>query len=832
MKTIRQDVLYGIRMLAKKPLVAVVAALSLALAIGLNTAIFSLMNTMLWGSLPYRAEDRLAVIWSVPPQQPEALEAVSIPDFLAFQQRNRSFEALGAVGGVAHDFGAAENGAPAERIVGEEYRPELLQALGVQPLMGRLFTVEEDQVDHPAPVLVLSYRLWQRRFGGDPNILTRSVLLDGVARNIIGVMRPGFLFTDDHAEYLEPMTISSAQTRGSGRFLVVCGRLKPEISMAQAQADIDAIARQFAKEYARDMEHGKPWLVRVQPVREALFGFMRRPLLLLQGAVVLVLLIACTNVAALLLARASSRQTEVAIRCALGAGRGRIVRQFLTESAILSLIGGALGVVLAWWAVRALVAMAPPWFPRLAEISIGGRVLLFSAVVSLMTGLTFGIAPSLQGSNSDFMEALKDATRGGTAGGSRNRLRAALVSAQFALALVLLIGAGLLIRSFLKMQGADLGCDPRGLLTFEYRLPPRQYQKAISVYHGVPLWETNPAAPTIFQRVLDRVQSVPGVESVAASSSVPMTFASEVPFEIEGRPAPPEDQPNALYYSVTPGFFQTMKIAVRRGRDFTARDVASAPWVVIVNETMARRFWPNEDPIGKNVKVDLAPEDMPRQIVGVVHDIPSNPQQKTQRPAIFVPFFQSGPHTMGPLAFSRIRLAFLVRTRVEPMRLLSAVQHAVAEIDPNRPLSDPRTLESHLAEQVQYPRYYSLLLGLFALVATVLAAVGIYGVMAYAVQQRTREIGIRMALGAGWWRVLCLTLRQAMWMIAAGLLLGGGGAAVLTRFLSSELWEVQSTDPATFACVSLLLIAVALAACVIPARRALQVDPTVALRYE
>ena len=346
MNAVWQDILYGLRIWSKKPVLTTVAALSLALGIGLNTAIFTLINTMIWGSLPWKAPERIAVIWSVPPQHRDQLDYVSIPDYVALKERNRSFQMLGAVTLNEQDFGAAENGMPAERIVGEEFSPELLQALGVQPLMGRLFTPAEDEIDHPAPVVVLSYRLWQRRFAGDKNILTRTVLINGTKTNIIGVMRPDFRFSDDRAEYLAPLPLSHFQLRGSGRYLMVAGRLKPGVTIEQAQADVEPIARQLAKEFPRNMEQGKPWDLRVQPAREALFGFMNRPLLLLQGAVGFVLLIACANVAALLLARASSRQSEVAIRAALGASQGRIFRQFIIESLILSIFGGVLGVFL------------------------------------------------------------------------------------------------------------------------------------------------------------------------------------------------------------------------------------------------------------------------------------------------------------------------------------------------------------------------------------------------------------------------------------------------------------------------------------------------------
>ena len=833
MNAFRQDLLYGLRMLAKRPIFTAIAALSLALGIGLNTAIFTLINTILWGSLPYNQADRIAVIWSVPPRHLDQTDYVSIPDYMAFKERNRSFETVGAVSLNVSDFGASENGAPAERIVGEEFSADLLRGLGVQPLMGRLFTAAEDEIDHPAPVILLSYRLWQRRFGGDKDVLNKTVLMNGIKTNIIGVMRPNFRFSDDRPEYIAPLPIIHFQLRGSGRYLLVAGRLKPGVTIAQAQADIDPITGQLAKEFPRrDTDGGVPWKARVQPVREALFGFMSRPLLLLQGAVGFVLLIACANVAALLLARASSRQTEVAIRAALGASRSRIFQQFLTESILLSLVGGGLGVLLAWWAVRALVAMAPPWFPRLGEVSINGEVLLISAGISLLTGIIFGAAPAWHGSKIRLADTLKDATRGGTSGSAWHRMRAVLVAGQLALALVLLIGSGLLIRSFLKAQGADLGCDPRGLLTFEVHFPAQRFGKLGPLYNGVPLWDVSPVPAATAQQIFEHVQSVPGVRSATAMVSPPTTYVPETPVEMEGHPMSANDQPTALYYPIAPNFFHTMKTQILRGRDFTLRDTTNAPWVTIINETMARRFWPNEDPIGKHVKADLSPEDKPREIIAVVHDIPSDAQQKTQQPAMFVPFFQSSPHVIGIMTFLRFQLTFALRTQGDPMGLLPAVRRAVAEIDPNLPLTNPRTMEEILGDQFQYPRYYSMLLGLFALVATLLAAVGIYGIMAYAVEQRTREIGIRMALGADGWQVLQLVVRQAIWMIVAGVAVGLGGAMALTRFISSELWEVQATDPATFVGVSVLLVAVALLACFVPTRRAVQVDPTIALRYE
>jgi putative ABC transport system permease protein len=828
-----QDIAYGLRMLAKKPVFTIIAALSLALGIGLNTAIFTLMNTILLRSLPYPDADRLVAIYSVPPDHPDQFNGASVPDLFAWKRQARSFAAIGAVRSNALDFGAEENGAPAQRVPGEYVTAGLLQALGTQPLMGRLFSEEEDAVDHPAPVILISHRLWVRRFGSDPDILKRKILINGVNTAVIGVMGPDFRFTDENADYLAPLPLNHFQLQGSARYLAVFARLTPGVTMRQAQSEMDALAVQVAAQFpAQDMDHGKPWKVHLQPVREALFGFISRPLLLLQGAVGFVLLIACANVAALLLARASSRHTEVAIRAALGAGRARIFRQFLTESLLLSLLSGILGVMLAWWGVRALVLMAPSWLPRLHAIGMDARVLVFSAALSILTGLLFGVIPAGQASKSTFAESLKDSIRGGTAGGARHRLRAVLVAGQLALALMLLIGSGLLIRSFLQLQGADLGCDPRGLLTFRYRFAESQFSKSVGPYHGMVLWEMSPIPPAEMTRVFERLETLPGVRSAAGIVFPPLTGNDPITFTIEGREVANADDLTADFFPVTPNFFATMKIAMLRGRDFTDRDTSTAPWVAIINETMARTFFPGENPIGKRIRVDLSPEDQLREVIAVVKDIPASHPQSKQDPAIFIPFVQAAAHSTGPYTSLHLQITFLLRTQGDPMSALPSVRRAVEELDRNRPLIDPRTEESYLAEQAQYPRYYSMLFGLFAAVATGLAAVGIYGVMAYVVEQRTREIGIRMALGARRWDVLKLMARGAVLVIAAGVAMGLAGATALTRLISSEIWEVKVADAGTFIGVTLLLTAIAILACVVPTRRAVAVDPTTALRHE
>jgi len=808
LSTLWHDVVYGFRVLAKKPLFTLAITLSLAVGIGLNTAIFTLMNTILLRSLPFRDADRVVTLFSIPPGHPDQPNGVSVPDLFAWKEQAHSFDAVGALVNNAVDFGAEENGVPAERVQGENVTPGLLQALGVQPLMGRLFDESEDEVDHPAPVILISHRLWMRRFGGEKDILNRKVLVNGQNTAIIGVTAPDFRITDENGDYVAPLPLNHFQLRGSARFLLTAARLRPGVTMKQAQSEMDAIAGQLAKQFpARETDHGKPWTVRMQTFREGMFGFIGRPLLLLQGAVGFVLLIACANVAALLMARASSRQTEVAIRAALGAGRGRIFRQFLTESLMLSIFSGVLGVWLAWGIVRALVAMAPTWLPMLHAIRIDGRVLLFSAAISLLTGLIFGVIPAAQGSKAAFAETLKAATRGGTVGGARHRVRAALVAGQFALALMLLIGSGLLIRSFLQLQGADLGCDPHGLLTFRYRFPEKQFGKPVGAYHGLPLWELSDVPPAGITRVFERLQTVPGVRSVAGAVYPPLSGSNPMAFTIEGREAANADELTADFYPVTPNFFNTMKIRLLHGRDFTDRDTVHAPWVAVVSETMARRFFPDEDPIGKRIRVDLSEEDRLREIVAVVRDIPASHPQTKQDPAIFIPFVQAAAHSIGPYTGLHLQMTFLMRTAGDPMTALPAVRRAVEEVDRNQPLIDPRTEDSYLADQAQYPRYYSMLLGLFAAVATGLAAVGIYGVMAYTVEQRTREIGIRMALGIA-------------------------GASALTRFISSQIWEVKTTDPGTFAGLTVLLMAIAIIACVAPTRRAVRVDPTNALRHE
>ncbi|HYL73133.1 MAG TPA: ABC transporter permease [Bryobacteraceae bacterium] len=833
MKNLWQDVAFGLRMLLKRPGLTAAAVVSLALGIGANTAIFGLINTILLGPLPYHDLDRVVMVATVPPQHPRDTRGASVPEYFAWQKQNRAFETLGAASQDERDFGTQQNGVAAERIRGEEVTPEVFAALGVQPILGRVFTAAEDPIDAPAPVMVISHRLWQRRFASDPNVLSKAVLLDGVNTSIIGVMPPEFRFEDDVSDFWSPIRFNHFQLSGSARYLVVVARLKPGVGIRQAQSEMDAVAAQLAKDFP---DRNKGWGIRVQTVREGLFGEMRQPLLVLEGAVAFVLLIACANVAGLLLARASSRRTEVAVRMALGAGRGHIVRQLLTESMLLSLLGGALGVLLAWWGLRALVSLSPPYFPRLHEIGVDLRVLGFTALVSILTGIAFGFAPALMTSKPDLVESLKESARGASASRGRQRLRGALVASQIALSLVLLVGAGLLINSFVRLQRTAMGCDPTGLLTFQLRLPLPQYSKPVGTYHGFPLLDISPEPALLFDRVYQRIRAVPGAQSAAGSAYVPLTEGPPgLTFQIEGQPVPDRgserDAYSATLIPVTPNFFATMKIPLLRGRDFTARDTASSPWVTVINETMARRFWPNEDPIGKRLTLDLVPDERPREVIAVVRDTSRHWQTKPEA-MMYVPHVQQPMRYRGPYQFSRVQMTFVIRTAGNPMRLSSAMQKAVAEVNPNVSVSEVHTVEQYLADELQEPRYYMLLLGVFSVVATALAAIGIYGVIAFSVAQRTREIGLRMALGASRPDVLKLMARQAAPLILGGLTLGLLVSLAVTHVLSAQLWGVTATDPQTFVAVAALLALISLLACFVPARRAIKVDPSIALRYE
>jgi putative ABC transport system permease protein len=576
--------------------------------------------------------------------------------------------------------------------------------------------------------------------------------------------------------------------------------------------------------------------VLVEAMQGAFFQGLKQPLTVLQGAVGFVLLIACANAAGLLLARAASRRTEMAVRSSLGAGRGRIVRQLLTESVLLAIFGGMLGGIFAWVGLKGIVASLPAG--SLPDgVSISGRVLAFTGLVSILTGLFFGLVPALQTSKIDLSAAIKDSTRGGSEGLTKQRLRGALVTAQIGLALVLLIGAGLMMNSFLRIQQNELGGDPKGLLTFDFRFPQSQLMKPVGrQYRGVGLWDISPNVALTYDRLFERMRGLPGVISAAGASRPPFAGAMGMQFRILGRPAP-EPGPqgsgtNAAYMPVTPNYFPTVRIPVLQGRDFSASDTASAPLVVIISKAMAQRWWANENPIGQRIVFDFVPDEQPREIVGVVGDVRLNQTQTQPGPIVYLPHGQQSQRWLGPSWNYRSAMFYILRTSGNPTSVAAAVRSAVAEIDPSKPVGNLQTGEQNLRDQVSGRRVYMLLLSVFGAIAAVLAAVGIYGVMAYAVTQRTREIGIRMALGATSSSVMTLVVKQALILVFIGLILGVGGAFGLTRFIANELYGVKPTDPTTFIAVSLGLVVVAVLASLIPTRRAVSVDPTVALRHE
>jgi putative ABC transport system permease protein len=851
-ETFARDLLYGLRGLRRHPGFTVAAVVSLALGIAANSVIFSLVDSTLLKPLALPSPDRLVVLWTIPDSsKPDQLGTSSIPRYVAFRDQARSFEAVGAFNGIAcgvRTLGFERDGAPAERILGQTVSPSLFRALGVTPVLGRTFTDDEDRVDQVAPVALISHRMWQRRFAGDPQILGKTMMLNRVRTDVIGVLPQDFDFFGDQIEFIVPLCLTQAQVDSRVGGNTVIGRLKPGVTVQQAQAEADILGTQLA---LSDPQRHQGIGTKIESLQRASVrgsdgsgqpsGDYGSRLMILQGAVAFVLLIACANVAGLLLARTAGRRQEVSLRLALGASRRRIVRQFLAEGLPLAGLGGVAGLALSWGALKLFVATAPPDFPRLDHVALDRRVLAFTAVLVVLTSVLFALVPALQASKSAG-DPLKEAGRAATAGASRQRLRSLLVTGQMALALVLLIGAGLLIHSFIRAIRSDLGADPRNLLTFDFRLPPAEMFKLAGRWRGSNLFDVNPAAADTFERVYEKLLVVPGVVAVGAANAAPFGPTLSMPFLIEGRPAPPSAgafgeglQPSpqvANYFAVTRTFFSALRIPVLQGREFGLHDTAEQPLVMIINETMARQYFPGEDPIGKRVTLDFVPNERPREIIAVVGDTSTGRLEGGRAPAIYVPHVQQTSRFAGPSVYMRTGMFFYLRTSGEPMQLLPSVKRAVAEVDRNTPVASVNTVEQTLDAQVRHLRLYMLLLGVFGAVAAILAATGIYGVMAYAVAERTREIGIRMALGARASDVLLMVSRQAAAVIGSGTVLGLAGALALTRVIRSALVGVTATDPATYAAGSLLLVVIAAAASFLPARRAAAVDPTVALKHE
>jgi putative ABC transport system permease protein len=840
MTNLWQDLVYGCRIMLKKPAFTIVAAMSLALGIGANTVIFSLINTTLLRPLPFQDPGKILVLWSVPLKDRTQQNSIPYVGYTTYRDKSQSLESIGALTGSIKNLGGEKEGAPAERLSGYGFSPAVFRALGVKAALGRLYTDEEDQVQNWAPVIVITDRLWKHHFSRDPNVIGKTLVLDEKPVTVIGVLPQDFTFFSDDVDFICPLEINGPQAISKQGFILVLGRLKKGVAIRQAQAEADGIAAQLE---SGDPDRFKGNGAQLQTLQEAAYGGFRNPLLILQGAVGFVLLIGCANVAGMLLARAASRRTEVAVRTALGAGRWRIIRQLITESFPLSLLGGIIGIFLSWGGLKLFVLAAPPGFPRLDELSLDFSVLVFTALVVMLTAVIFGIAPALQASKSDLVSSLKESGRSGTDGVARQYLRSVLVTAQIALALVLLIGAGLMINSFIRVQKNDLGADPRNVLTFDFRFAQKDAIKIFGRYRGLGLWDVLPLPALTFDRVVERMRSVPGVVSVAGINRPPLSSGGlQMPFLIEGHPAPPrnpsstdgpqEQAQSADYFSVTPNFFATMKIPILRGRDFDPHDTAAATPVIIINQTMARRFFPNEEPLGKRITLDFVPDERAREVIAVVGDTRTNRLQKEPSPTVYVAHVQQSPRWMGPAWGDRAGMFFVLRTSVDPLTVVETVKRAVADVDLTRPASNFRTVEQNLDQQTQYLRLYILLLGIFGGIAAILAAIGIYGIMAFSVAERTREIGIRISLGAGSLDVVMMVMRHALLMVAIGCLVGLLTSFALTRLIQSGLYGVTATDPATYAGISFLLVLVATGACLIPTLRALRVDPTIALRYE
>ncbi|MFY9609361.1 MAG: ABC transporter permease [Blastocatellia bacterium] len=801
MTTLVQDLRYAIRMLLKNPGFAVVAIIALALGIGANAAIFSVLNTVLLRSLPYSDPDRLMVVRENKlPQFPEF--SVSPGNFLDFQKQNTSFEKLAAVSGTA--FNLVTGDAEPERLRGVRVSAGLFEMLGVTPLQGRTFLDEEDQPGHQYVVL-LSSSLWKRRFGGDPNIVGQSITLSASSYTIIGIMPPTFQFPDRDTDVWAPIAFTAQQAQQHGsHYLSVFGRLKPDVTRDQADTDLAGIAARLGEQYPNS---NAGWSTNVIPMQEYEVRDVKLALFFLFGAVALVLLIACANVANLLLARATTRQREMAIRSALGASRWRVVRQLLTESVLLALVGGAVGLLIALWGMDSLLALAPEDLPRIKDVALDAPVLGFTLLITLMTGVIFGLVPALQASRPNLNETLKEGGRGTT--GGHHRVRNSLVVIEVALALVVLVCSGLLIRSFMRLQQVNPGFNADNALAVNISLPGRKYPNS-----------DNHLA--FFSQLVERTSALPGVVAVGATQSLPIQGDYLLGFSIQGRPpAPLGEDKSTNYYAVTPGYFKAMGIPLLRGRLFTEQDNNTAPRVAIINETMARQYFPDEDPIGKGISVTQGPERF-REIVGIVGDVKQYGLAQPSTLQTYDPYLQ--------MPFSGVTL--VVRAENNPAALTGAIRGEVLALDKEQPVSRVRTLDQIISASVQQQQFLMLLLGVFAAVGLILAAVGLYGVMSYAVTQRTHEIGIRMALGANAGNVLRLVVGHGMILALIGVAVGLAGSFAATRVMSRLLFSISATDPVTFAGISVLLTGVALGACLVPARRAIKVDPMVALRHE
>ena len=812
MEALFKDIRYATRSLFKHPGFTAIAVVTLALGIGANTAMFSVINAVLLRPLPYRDPARLVTIWEESPERGLYQMPVSLANLRDWVDQNQTFEQISAY--TFTDLNLTGTGEPA-RLGTVRTSANLFSLVGVAPLLGRPFLPEEDK-EGANRVVILGHALWQSRFGSDAGIVGKSLTLNNQSHTVVGVLSANSQFPvgfgymgqvlNDPVDLYVPLAASSEEAqRGSYSFFAI-GRLKPGVTFEQARADMTTIEKRLEQQYPG----GNTGIgISLVPTQEQTVKEIRPALLVLLGAVAFMLLIACANIANLLLARAASRQKEIAIRTALGAGRLRVLRLLLTESLILSLAGGGLGLLIAVWGAEALMAVAPENIPRLNEVGFDARVFGFTLAVSLVTGIIFGLVPGVQAGKPDLNEALKEGTRGSMGSAAGKRTRSILVAVEIALPLVLLVGAGLMIKSFIKLRQTNPGFNPENVLAVnlslsDYRYPEDRQQGAF------------------FQEALERIHSLPGVQSAGATTALPMTLSmSGSDFRIEGRPEPEAGKEMIINKSsVSPGYFRTLGVPLMKGRDFSDRDNSDAPKAAIINNDLARIYFSHEDPIGKRITFDDGGSWI--SIVGVTGDVKQRGLDSSAKPEVYFPYLQVAAPTMS----------IVVRSASEPVGLTAAVKTQIQMIDKDLPLDDAQTMQQILADSNSGRRFNMLLLTVFAVVALVLAVVGIYGVMSYTVTQRTHEIGIRVAIGAQSRDVFRMVIGQGMILAMIGIAFGLLGAFALTRLMTTMLFGVEPTDPATFVTIAVLLTAVALVACYIPGRRATKVDPLVALRYE
>src|SRR5262245_44883744 len=771
MNILLQDLRYGARMLFKNPGFTLIAVITLSLGIGANTAIFSVVNGVLLRPLPYPDSERLMVVRET--KLPQFQEfSVAPGNFMAWQQQSTSFTNLTAYsGGTYYLIGRGEP----ERLHGTRVTAEFFATLGILPEQGRDFLPEEDQPGHDQ-VALISHGLWHRRFGTDPQVIGQTLTLSERSYTVIGVMPPHFQFPDQHTDFWVPRALTPHERQDHGRHgLAVVARLKPDVTVEQAREEMMALAGRLAEQYPAS---NAGWNVKIVPMLEYAVSGARRALFVLAGAVACVLLIACANVANLLLARAATREREIAVRAALGAGRGRLLRQLLTESMLLALLAGGASLLVAAWSLDLLLALSP--LPRAEEVALDARALGFGLTLTLLTGLLFGLAPAWQSTQLNLTASLKAGRRSSTGGEKRRRAGNILITAEVALALILLLAAGLMTQSFWRLQQLDLGFNPQRLLNLSIVLPQTRYPAAQS-------------RAALFNQLIRRLSALPGVQSVGASQWSPFSGNYSETFDIIGRaPQASGEQSSTNYYAVSPDFFGTMGISLLRGRLFTEQDVQGAPRVAVINETLARRFFPDQDPIGQRIIISNAP-DAAREIVGIVGDVRQVGREGKVQPQTYEPYLQQPFPSMN----------LVVRTANDPNGLIPAVRREVFSLDPNQPILDLSPVAQEVYNSVGRERFAMLLLGTFAAVALILAAVGIYGVIGYSVAQRTHEIGVRLALGATPRDVLRLVVGQGMALVLLGVAIGLAATVALTRVMTSLLYGVSATDPVTFAVIAL-----------------------------